>query len=724
MRKKILTILLLIICVMCFGFFLASCSLINHHICAYNIIDELDSTCTDEGYFRKACSCGAFNYETIIHKKGHDYNEDNICLRCNHKINESYGLEYLLNEDGQSYSVIGIGSCEDLDICIPLYNQGLPVTGIGDRAFAGNEDITSIIISKNVEKIGKEAFLDCEKLFFFTLSNSINYIGSSAFPSGGMSKSAQTNKYFLGSLEDWFNIELANGTSISFGNLYFEHVLFTECVIPSNVTKLENEYLVRCNSLKDVTIGTNVIEMEVSCFSGCYNLENVSFNNSLKILPSHLFADCFSLRSVVLPNNLEIIDSYAFVGCGINEILLPNTLKKIEHDAFEGTNLTAIKLPDGLEEIGVDAFTYTNIQELYLPKNLNAFLLLSRSTNLKNVFVDDSNPYFKDINGVVYSKDGKSLKYYPSGREETNFTIPANINKIESGAFYNCDYLRDIILTENIEYIDSLNFLGFNTELYDLNFNEYDNGYYLGTKNNPYFLLVQTHINAKSINVHQNCKFINDRAFANAQLEEVTIPNSVTNIVGNAFSACNYLKKVIINDLVNWCNIDFDTNPLSYAKNLYINSNKITELKIPASVTEIKHGTFKGGSFINVIIHDNATSIGNSAFDDCSNLTSVTIGNSVTTIGNYVFNDCSNLTSVIIGNSVTSIGRFAFYDCDSLTKVYYSGTQSEWAEIFIEGYNSSLTSATRYYYSETEPTTVGNYWHYVDGIPTIWTTKE
>ena len=63
------------------------------------------------------------------------------------------------------------------------------------------------------------------------------------------------------------------------------------------------------------------------------------------------------------------------------------------------------------------------------------------------------------------------------------------------------------------------------------------------------------------------------------------------------------------------------------------------------------------------------TSIGSSAFANCSGLTSVTIGNSVASIGNYAFTGCRGLTSVTIGNSVASIGNNAFYGCSSLTSV-------------------------------------------------------
>ena len=69
------------------------------------------------------------------------------------------------------------------------------------------------------------------------------------------------------------------------------------------------------------------------------------------------------------------------------------------------------------------------------------------------------------------------------------------------------------------------------------------------------------------------------------------------------------------------------------------------------------------------VIAEGVTSIGSSAFDDCTSLTSVTIPDSVTSIGDDAFYDCTSLTSVTIPDSVTSIGADAFYYCTSLTIV-------------------------------------------------------
>ena len=154
----------------------------------------------------------------------------------------------------------------------------------------------------------------------------------------------------------------------------------------------------------------------------------------------------------------------------------------------------------------------------------------------------------------------------------------------------------------------------------------------------------------------------------------------------------------------------------------FYNNDKITAVIIPDSVTSIGRYAFRYcNSLTSVEIPDSVTLIGSSAFSGCSSLTSVVLPDSVTSIGDWAFSYCSSLTSVVIGDSVTSIGDGAFAYCSSLTSVYYKGTASEWSSISINSTeNSYLTDATRYYYSETNPTSSGRYWHYVYGKVTVW----
>ena len=149
-------------------------------------------------------------------------------------------------------------------------------------------------------------------------------------------------------------------------------------------------------------------------------------------------------------------------------------------------------------------------------------------------------------------------------------------------------------------------------------------------------------------------------------LTSITIPNRVTSIGNEAFNLCSGLKEVHINDLSAWCNISFGgyyANPLSYAENLYLNGELVTDLVIPDNVKEIK----------------------DYAFYSCSRLTSVTIPNSVTSIGNNAFRDCDGLTSIEIPNSVTSIGNFAFRDCTGLKEVHINDLDA-WNNISFDDY--------------------------------------
>ena len=154
-----------------------------------------------------------------------------------------------------------------------------------------------------------------------------------------------------------------------------------------------------------------------------------------------------------------------------------------------------------------------------------------------------------------------------------------------------------------------------------------------------------------------------------------------------------------------------------------------TEVVIPATykgiaVTSIGDYAFRDCFQLTTItIPAGVTSIGDYAFYNCSKLTTVEFGanSKLTSIGRSAFNGCSQLTTITMPDSVTSIGNYAFYKCPQLTTVYYGGSASDWGNITIDSSgNSNLTSATRYYYSATEPAEAGNWWYYDNGQPKIW----
>ena len=197
--------------------------------------------------------------------------------------------------------------------------------------------------------------------------------------------------------------------------------------------------------------------------------------------------------------------------------------------------------------------------------------------------------------------------------------------------------------------------------------------------------------------------FIGNYAFYGCSgLTSLTVGNSMTSIGNYAFYGCSGFTEVrYMGDVAGWCNISFGSqysNPLSYARKLFINNELVTNLVIPETVTELKPYVFYGATCLTSLnISNSVTSIGDFAFYGCRNLKgSLIIPNSVTSIGSSAFRDCSGLTgSLTLSNSVTSIGGSAFYGCWGLTGSLIIPNSvisiGDWAFGHCSGLTGSLT---------------------------------
>ncbi len=154
----------------------------------------------------------------------------------------------------------------------------------------------------------------------------------------------------------------------------------------------------------------------------------------------------------------------------------------------------------------------------------------------------------------------------------------------------------------------------------------------------------------------------------------------------------------------------------------FSNCHNLCNVVIPESVTSIGDNAFSEcSSLSSITIPDGITSIGFKTFSHCAGLTHIVIPHGVTSIQGSAFASCHGLTSVIIPESVTTIATYAFSFCSQLNTVYYGGTAEDWETMVMTSYHASLMNATVYYYApDGAPDAEGNYWRYVDGVPTPW----
>ena len=142
----------------------------------------------------------------------------------------------------------------------------------------------------------------------------------------------------------------------------------------------------------------------------------------------------------------------------------------------------------------------------------------------------------------------------------------------------------------------------------------------------------------------------------------------------------------------------------------------LTNIIIPDSVTSIGSWAFQGcGSLTSVAIPDSVTSIGSGAFAYCNSLTSITIPDSVTSIGDGAFLSCSALTNITIGNGITIIGDDAFYQCNSLTNVTLSNSVTSIGENAFDG----CDNLTIYCEAASQPESWNGAWN-PDNRPVVW----
>ena len=578
------------------------------------------------------------------------------------------------------------------------------VTTIGDRAFYNCSSLTSVTIGDSVTSIGNMAFYGCNSLTSITIPDSVTSIGAAAF----------------GYCRSLTSITIPDGVT-SIGNFAFIVCgSLTSITIPDSVTSIGYNTFTYCSTLTSVVIGDGVTSIGNMAFYGCNSLTSITIPDSVTSIGQGAFSNCSSLTSITIPDSVTTIGEDAFYGCPITIATIPtlaipyiknSSLKEvvitsgdsIADSAFSNySSLTSVVIGDSVTTIGEKAFyNCSSLTSIVIPDSVTSIgeAAFSGCSSLTSATIGDGVTsiryatfhYCSSLTSIVIPDSVTSIGQWAFYKcsNLTSITIPDSVTTIGEDAFYGCPITIATIPTLAIPYIKNSSLkevvITSGDSIADSAFSNYSS--------------------LTSVVIGDSVTTIGEKAFYNcSSLTSIVIPDSVTSIGGSAFRYCSSLTVITIPDSVT-----------GFGDCAFLNC-PITKAIIPTSalsfieMSNLKEVVITSGKFFAAY-----------AFENCSSLTSVVIGDSVKSISYGAFYNCSNLTSVIIGNSVTSIGNYAFSSCGNLTSVYYKGTASDWEKISIGSVNTNMTNATRYYYSESQPTASGNYWHYDEnGNVVVW----
>jgi hypothetical protein len=340
--------------------------------------------------------------------------------------------------------------------------------------------------------------------------------------------------------------------------------------------------------------------------------------------------------------NVTIIGEAALGGNKLTSIVIPQTVKVIGDYSFKRCiDLASVEFSDSpsVFYIGTDAFDQTSLSEFCVPATVT-FLGsgMIGNSEVDYIDVDPANEYYVSVDGVVYTKDMKTLTHYPPKKVSSLYEIPDTVTEIGAGAFSSCLYISGVSIPDSVTIInkeafskcESMTDVVMSTAVTEIGEHAF------------YNCLMMNDIDLSKCTA---LKSIGQQAFSECScIKKVNIPASVESIGERAFCFCKSLESFSVDPSNKYYR---SVDGALYDKDMkvliqYPNASAQTSFTVPSGV-EI---------------------IGQNAFSLCWNLNTLVFPDSVTTLSNPVVIDhgqsTSPITKLVFGKGLTTVGSKPF----------------------------------------------------------------
>lgn len=383
-------------------------------------------------------------------------------------------------------------SCESLtDIIIPD-----SVTQIAESAFSDCDSLAKINIPNGVKSIGEDAFIGCESLTNVNIPESVENIGSGAFSHCSSITEFyvnENNNYYTSENGVLFNKDKITLIAYPAGNLQNEYIIpesitvigndaFSSCTnlsaikIPNSITRIGSCAFMDCNSLTEIIIPDGISSINYMTFAGCSNLINVTIPASVVSFGNDVFNNCDSLTNIYVDENswcYSSVDGVLFnkdkteliaypSGKRQNEYTVPDNVTSIYTSAFRYcNNLTNVIISNTVKEIGYNAFEYCdNLTNVIIGDDVTVIgeRAFEGCTKLTDIYVNENNPEYISVDGVLFDKNMTELIVYPAGKSKTKYNVPEGVTNIHERSFMHCKQLIEIFIPTTVTSIGFASF--------------------------------------------------------------------------------------------------------------------------------------------------------------------------------------------------------------------------------------------------------------------------